>query len=190
LKRLSAEVELIKARIALSQNHFPEAKEAAARTLEKAGSEFQNVATTAKLLMGLAESYGGATAAGKTLAVQAFETARQVENPAQLADAQLTFAETMLVSGDSRAAAPNAQQAADAFLRLGQDESAWRALTLAGQASQNLGDKMKAREYALKARDSLSKLEKRWNAESYKSYLSRPDIQRLRKQLDQLASAA
>ncbi len=190
LKRLSAEVELIKAKIALSQNRFPEAKEAAARTLEKAGTEFQNVATTAKLLMGLAQSYGGAPAAGKALAIQAFGTASQLADPAQLADAQLTFAETMLISGDPRAAAPNAQQAADAFLRLGQEESAWRALTLAGQASQNLGDKTKAREYALKARNSLSKLEQRWNAESYKSYLSRPDIQRFRKQLDQLASNA
>ena len=63
-------------------------------------------------------------------------------------------------------------------------------VTIAAQAWQNLGDKTKAREYALKARESHSKLEQRWNAESYKSYLSRPDIQRLRKQLDQLPSAA
>ncbi|MEP6719642.1 MAG: protein kinase [bacterium] len=189
LKRLSAEVEFIKAQIALSQGHFPEAKEAATRTLEKAGTEFKNLAMTAKLLMGLAQSYGGAAAAGKALAIQAFEAAKQLADPAQLAEAQLTFAETMLVSGDSQAAAANAQQAADTFIRLGQAESAWRAQTVLAQATQNLGDKTKAREYALRARDSLSKLEQRWNAESYKSYLSRPDIQRLRKQLDQLARA-
>lgn len=189
LKRLSAEVEFIKAQIALSQGHFPEAKEAATRTLEKAGTEFKNLAMTAKLLMGLAQSYGGAAAAGKALAIEAFEAAKQLADPAQLAEAQLTFAETMLVSGDSQAAAANAQQAADTFIRLGQAESAWRAQTVLAQATQNLGDKTKAREYALRARDSLSKLEQRWNAESYKSYLSRPDIQRLRKQLDQLARA-
>ena len=187
LKRLSVEVELIKAQIALSQGRFPEAKEAAARTLEKAGTEFKNLAMTARLLMGLAQSYAGASAAGKALAIQAFESASQLVDPAQLADAQLTFAETMLVSGDSRAAATHAQPAADTFIRLGQAESAWRAQAVLAQAAQNVGDKTIAREYALKARDSLSKLEQRWNAESYKSYLSRPDIQRLRKQLDQLA---
>jgi tetratricopeptide (TPR) repeat protein len=189
-KRLSTEVELLKAEIALSQNHFPEAKEAAARALEKAGKEFPNVATNAQLLMALAQSYGGAAGAGKALASQVFETVRQSADPANLAQAQLMFAETLLISGDSQAAANNAGQAAETFLRLGQEESAWRALTLAAQAWQNLGDKSKAREYALKARESHSKLEQRWNAESYKSYLSRPDIQRLRKQLDQLPSAA
>jgi serine/threonine protein kinase/Tfp pilus assembly protein PilF len=189
-KRLSTEVELLKAEIALSQNHFPEAREAAARALEKAGKEFPNVATNAQFLMALAQSYGGAAGAGKALASQAFETARQSADPANLAQAQLMFAETLLISGDSQAAANHAGQAAETFLRLGQEESAWRALTLAAQASQNLGDKSKAREYALKARESHAKLEQRWNAESYKSYLSRPDIQRLRKQLDQLPSAA
>ncbi|HEX9628497.1 MAG TPA: protein kinase [Pyrinomonadaceae bacterium] len=189
LKRLSAEVELIKAEIALSQDHFPEAKAAAAKALEKAGDEFPNLATNAKLLLGLAQSYGGAPAAGKAVASQAFEAARQLAEPAQLAEAHLTLAETMLVSGDSRAAVAHAQEAADVLLRLGREESAWRSLAIAGQASQNLGDKTKAREYALKARDSLSKLEQRWNAESYKSYLNRPDIQRLRKQLDQLTGS-
>jgi hypothetical protein len=139
--------------------------------------------------MALAQSYGGAAAAGKALATQALETVRQSADPAKLAQAQLVFAEAMLNSGDSQSAASTAEQAADTFLRLDQQESAWRALTVAAQASQNLGDKMKAREYALKARESHSKLEQRWDAESYKSYLSRPDIQRLRKQLDQLPSA-
>jgi len=109
--------------------------------------------------------------------------------PAQLAEAHLTLAETMLVSGDSQAALAHAQEAADVFLRLGRGESAWRSLTIAAQSSQNFGDKTRAREYALKARDSLSKLEQRWNAENYKSYLNRPDIQRLKKQLDQLTGS-
>jgi len=189
LKRLSAEVELLKAEIALSQNNFAEAKQAATKTLEKAGAEFPNVATNAQLLMALAQSYSGGAAAGKALASQAFENARQSADPVKLAQVQLVFAETLLVSGDSQAAANNAGQAAETFLRLGQEESAWRALTLAAQASQNLGDKSKAREYALKARESHSKLEQRWNAESYKSYLGRPDIQRLRKQLEPLAGS-
>jgi serine/threonine protein kinase/Tfp pilus assembly protein PilF len=190
LKRLSAEIELIKGQIALSQDNFSEAKAAISRALEKAGKEFPNLTTTAELTMGLAQSYGGSPAAGKAVANQAFEKARQSGRPARVAEAELILAETLLVSGDSAQAGLHAQQAAEVFLKLGQEDSAWRSLAIAGQAAQNLGDKTKAREYALKARDSLSKLEQRWNSESYKSYLSRPDIQRLRRQLDQLAGSA
>ena len=189
LKRLSAEIELTKGEIALSQDRFADARTAAGKALDKAGNEFQGLASKAKLLGGLAQCYGGAAAAGKTIATQQFEAAKQSGSPVQLPVIQLALAETMLISGDSQSAATNAQQAADVFIRLGQEESAWRSLTIAAQAWQNLGDKTKAREYALRARDSLSKLEQRWNAESYKSYLSRPDIQRLRKQLEPLAGS-
>ena len=190
LKRLQAESEIIKAKIALSQEHFSEAKAAAAKAIEKAGAEFPNVAITGKLLMGLAQSAGGAAAAGKAIVIQAFDSVRASAAPAQLAEAQLALAQAMFLSGDAQGAAANAQQAADVFIKLDQAESAWRSLTLAAQASQNLGDKTTAREYAFKARDSLSKLEQRWNAESYKSYLGRPDIQRLRRQLDQLTTTS
>ena len=56
-------------------------------------------------------------------------------------------------------------------------------------ASQSLGDKSTARKYAMRARDSLSKLEQRWGSENYNTYLSRPDVQRFRKQLEQLTGA-
>jgi hypothetical protein len=118
--------------------------------------------------------------------VQAVELAQRLNDPWQLAKARLALAEAMLLAGDSQGAAANAQQAADVFSRLGQAESEWRSLTVAAQATQNLGDKTRAREYAMRARDSLSKLEQQWGGDNYKSYLGRPDIQRLRKQLDQL----
>ena len=57
---------------------------------------------------------------------------------------------------------------------------------IAAQASENLGDKNQAREYAMRAKDTFAKLEQRWGSEDYKSYLSRPDIQRFRKRLEQL----
>jgi hypothetical protein len=58
---------------------------------------------------------------------------------------------------------------------------------IAAKSSQNLGDKIAARAYALRAKDVLSKLEQRWGHENYQTYLSRPDIKRFRKQLDQLS---
>jgi hypothetical protein len=63
-------------------------------------------------------------------------------------------------------------------------------LTVAAQATAKAGDKIKAHEYSLKAKDMLSGLEQRWNAESYRTYLSRPDIERLKKELDLLTNVA
>ncbi|MDQ2975027.1 MAG: tetratricopeptide repeat protein [Acidobacteriota bacterium] len=189
IKRLSLDGKLVFAKIALTQGNFADARSKAQKIFEAAGSEFKGTATDAKIVMGLAQSYGGATAAGKQAATEAFEMAKQLNDPAQVAMAQMALAEAQLLSGDSRSASGNALQADDIFARLGQPASEWRALVIAAQASQKLGDKSKAHEYAMRARDSLSKLEQRWGSENYNSYLSRPDVQRFRKQLDQLGAS-
>ncbi|HAF25121.1 MAG TPA: hypothetical protein DCK93_19815 [Blastocatellia bacterium] len=188
LKRLSAEVDLIVAEIALSQDHFPAAKAAAETALGKAGKEFENLALGAKMVLGLAQVYSGAGAAGRQAAEEAVAMARQLADPVKLASAQLTLAKALLNSGDYAGASTNAVAAAEAFARLELMASEWQALLIAAQANQNLGDKTKAREYAVRARDSLFKLEQRWGSDNFKSYLGRSDIQRLRKPLDQLAA--
>jgi len=189
VKPLSLAVNLAAAEIALSEGNFANARVRAEKVFQTAGAEFKTVATSAKVVIGLAQSYGGAMAAGKQVATEAVEMAKQLNDPAQLAAAQLALAEAMLLGGDSRAASSNALQAQEVFRRLGQPASEWRALLVASQASQNLGDKSKAREYAMQARDLLSKLEQRWGSENYHSYLSRTDIKRFRKQLDQLSAS-
>ena len=189
VKPLSIGVNLAAAEIALSEGNFADARVRAEKVFQTAGVEFKNVATSSKVVIGLAQSYGGATTVGKQVIAEAVEMARELNDPAQLAAAQLALAEAMLLAGDSRAASSNALQAQQVFGRLGQPASEWRALLVAAQASQNLGDKIKAREYAMRARDLLSKLEQRWGSENYQSYLSRTDIQRLRKQLDQLSAS-
>jgi len=190
LKRLSVETQLVFSEIALSQGRFPEAKTRAEKVFETAGTEFKTAALGAKMVMGSVQSQGGGRAAGKQAAVQAFDMAKELNDPAQLAQAQLGLAEATLLAGDFLTAASNAKQAADIFARLGQQASEWHALLIAAQATQNLGDKNAAREYAMRARDTLSKLEQRWGNENFNSYLRRPDVQRLRRQLDQLTGSA
>ena len=188
IKPLAVGIKLALAEMALSEGRFADAKNLAEKALEMAGTEFKNTATNAKIVIGLAQSYNGATAAGKQVVAEAVEMARQLNDPAQLATAQLALAEATLLAGDSRAASSNALQAEEVFARLGQGASEWQALLIAAQASENLGDKTKAREYAMRARDSLSKLEQRWGSENYNSYLRRADVQRLRKELEQFTS--
>lgn len=186
LKRLSLEAQLALAEMALRQENFATARTAAAKVVEGAGTEFKNVARAARTVMALSESYSGTKSRGKQLTSDAIELARQLNDPVELARAQLAFAVAATLAGDFQAASSNALQAQEVFARLDQPASEWHALMIAAQASQNLSDKNTARGYAMRARNTLSKLEQRWGNENYNSYLSRPDIRRFRKQLDQL----
>jgi serine/threonine protein kinase len=184
LKRLAVETELVFAQMALIRDDFTNAKTTAAKVVEEAGTEFRNAAIAGKIVVGLSESYGGAKAAGKQTLTEAVDLAKQLNDPAQLATAQLALANAMLLTGDSKAAATNAIQAQEVFARLGLFESEWRALLVAAQASLNLGDKNHAGEYETKLQAALVKLAERWGSESFRTYFSfRPDIFRLRKDL-------
>ncbi|HVS80977.1 MAG TPA: protein kinase [Pyrinomonadaceae bacterium] len=188
IKRLSLDVKLVAAEIDLSHERFPDAKDKADKLLAIAGAQFPEISMNGKRVLGMAQAYGGAVAAGKAKCAEAVELAKQLNDPWQLAKAQLALAETMLLSGDSQGAADKASQAREVFARLGQQASEWRALVVAALASGRSGDKTKAQEYALRANDSLSKLEQRWGKENYGTFLGRPDVQRLRKQLGQLSA--
>ena len=186
MKRLSLEVKLAAAEIDLSQERFPEAKDKAEKVIAAVGTQFPETAVIGREVLGLAQAYGGAAAAGRAKCAEGVELARQLNDPWQLARAQLALAETMLLSGDSQGAAKTALQAQEVFARLGQQASEWRALVVAAVASEKSGDKNKAQEYALRANDSRSGLEQRWGKDYYDTFLSRPDVQRLRKQLGQV----
>ena len=188
IKRLSLEGKLVAVEIVLSQERFPGAKDDAEKLLAIAGPQFPGISANASRVLGMAQAYGGAAAAGKAKCAEAVELAKQLNDPWQLARAQLALAETMLLSGDSEGAAKTALQAQEVFARLGQQASEWRALVVAALASGKSGDKTKAQEYALRANDLLSKLEQRWGKENYGTFLSRPDVQRLRKQVGQLSA--
>jgi len=186
IKRLSLEGKLVSVEIVLSQERFPDAKDETEKLLAIAGTQFPAISANGSRVLGMAQAYGGAAAAGKAKCAEAVELAKQLNDPWQLAKAQLALAETMLLSGDSRGAADKASQAQEVFARLGQQASEWRALVVAALASGKSGDKNKAQEYALRTNDLLSKLEQRWGKENYGTFLSRSDVQRLRKQLAQL----
>jgi tetratricopeptide (TPR) repeat protein/predicted Ser/Thr protein kinase len=189
MKRLALDVKLAAAEIDLSQERFPEAKDKAEKLLAGAGTQFPEISVNGRRVLGMAQAYGGAAAAGKTKCAEGVELAKQLNDPWQLAKAQLALAETMLLSGDTQGAFSNALQAQEVFARFGQQASEWRALTVAALASGKLGDKNKAQEYALQANNSLSKLEQRWSKDNYNTFLSRPDVQRFRKLLDQFTGS-
>jgi len=189
IKRLSLESRLVAAEIDLSQEHFADASGKAEKLLAAVGADFPETQMNVTRILGLAMAYGGAAAAGEGKCAQALELAKQLNDPWQFAKAQLALAEAMLLAGDSPGASANALQAQEVFARLGQQASEWRGLAIAALAGEKLGDKTKAQEYALRANDSLGKLEQRWGKENYGAFLNRPDTQRMRKQLEQVAAS-
>ncbi|HYR78103.1 MAG TPA: protein kinase [Pyrinomonadaceae bacterium] len=188
LKRLSLEVKLVAAKISLSQERFPDARDKVEKLMATAGEQFPEISLNGKLVLGLAQAYGGAAPTGKAKCAEAVDLAKQLNDPWELAKAQLALAETMLLGGDSPGAVSNAMEARDVFARFGQQASEWRALAVAAIASGKVGDKTKAREYALRANESASTLEQRWGNENWNTFLGRPDVQRFRKQLERVMS--
>jgi tetratricopeptide (TPR) repeat protein len=186
LKQLSLQLKLLVAETALGQENYPDAKNRAEKVFASAAPESPELALAAQRVSGLAQAYGGATAAGKKLLEGVAEQAQSLNDAALLARSRLALAEAMLLAGDSRGALERSIQAETTFAQLGRQASEWRALLVAAAASENLGEKNAARGYAMRAKETLAKLEQRWGSENYNSYLSRPDVQRFRKQLDQL----
>jgi tetratricopeptide (TPR) repeat protein len=188
--RLSAEIKLVEAKISSSEARFPEAKARAEKLLALTGTQFPSITIGAKSVLGLAQAYGGAAASGKQTVADAVEVASRLNDPGELAEAQFALAEALLLGRDPQTALTNALEAQKTFTLCDQQESEWRAWLIAALASRSAGDSGKAREYALLASQSLSKLEQRLGPTNFNTYLSRPDVQRLRKQLIDVAGSA
>ena len=172
------------ARIALSERRYGEAVKGATQALIQVGvKSSSSAATQAKSLLCQSQVFSGARAEGKLLCREALEMAGRLGDPALVSSAQLALAQTEFELGEFSEALTAALTAQETFARLGQQESEWRAWALAGRAARKSGDEAKAREYVAHIPELLSSLQRKWGAESYNSYLTRPDVQLLRRLL-------
>jgi hypothetical protein len=117
------------------------------------------------------------------LCQQAVEMAAGMSEPWLLSLARLSLAEAEFETGDFKQAQADALAAREGFASLGQLESQWRASLVAARAARRAGDDAKAREYASHIPELLSGIQQKWGADSYNSYLTRRDVQLLRKLL-------
>jgi serine/threonine protein kinase/tetratricopeptide (TPR) repeat protein len=183
LKPVLAWVHLIRARVALSQAQYAEAKKEAQLASD---FKFSDVTLQADYTSGLAQALSGSLPEGRKLCEEAFEAAEKLKSSPLTTSAQLALAEVMLLQKDSAAALDNALQLEKVFAQSGQQDSEWRALLIAARASDLAGNKTAAREYAARAAQTCNALQQRWGAEAYQNYLKRPDIQMYQKQLADL----
>jgi serine/threonine protein kinase/Tfp pilus assembly protein PilF len=189
IEAVLAEIEMIRAQIALSEGHFPEAKERSQRASAQA-ERFPDVLIGAKITLGLAQAFSGAAREGKRTCEEALALAEITGENALISDAMLALAQALYESGDAASAATRAMQVQERLARSGEQESEWRAWLVAVRSSQRKGDGATAREQLKRANDSFTRLQEQWGAEAFGRYQSRPDIDVLRKRLSGEVTAA
>ncbi|MEO8433272.1 MAG: protein kinase [Pyrinomonadaceae bacterium] len=175
----------VESQIDLSEGRFSEARSKAERSLTLAGPKTSHIWVDAKHQLGLVLTRSGAKGAGLQSSQEAVEMAKQVKDERLVSLTLLGHAEALLESGGFTAALADAREAQQRFAQAGQRESEWQAWIIAAKASQKLDDYAGAREQLLHAKEVLDGLAQKWGTEAFNGYLSRPDIQRLHKQLEE-----
>jgi serine/threonine protein kinase len=188
-KQVLVEIEMVRAQSMLSERHFPEARKHSLLAIEKAGTDFPDVAIGAKIVLGLTQAFSGAAKEGKRACEEALELSERSVDQALVVDAMLALSEALYQSGDFAGALSRALEAQQRIARSGEQESEWRAWRIAGMATLRLDDKKTALERLSLAKSALDKLQQQWGAD-FPTYQSRPDIQFFHKQLSDALAAA
>jgi hypothetical protein len=175
---------LVEASIALSQGRFGDARAKGGEVLAdmKASGGRRETNTDADVVVCLAETLGGAPARGRPRCDEAALLAVQIGDPLFVSNTKIALAEALLEMGDAARAREQALEAEAFFARSGRVESDWRALVIAGKACRLAGDGAAARDYFARAEAQLTLLEKSLG-DAAAGYLSRQDVQRLRREL-------
>ena len=138
---------------------------------------------SAKWIEGLALARAGSVRDAKRLGAESVEALSGLSNRLDLAEAQLAFAQILLVSGEAEEAQEQAQSALQGLEATNHEEAAWRALVILGQVQNRLGESSQAMDDFRKASARLAEFGRTWDASDFKSYLARPDIRTLRMSL-------
>src|SRR5437588_1052753 len=154
-KTLQVAIELAQAEIALSERKFSDVIASADRALELGGAQSKTANVQGKYLKGLAQALSNQARAGQGLCEEAVTAAAAAGDRLLSAQAQLALAEAALAASDAKRAVETAQQAQNFFANSGLTERNWRALLIAGLASEKLLDHDNARNYFRQASDSL-----------------------------------
>jgi tetratricopeptide (TPR) repeat protein/predicted Ser/Thr protein kinase len=177
--------DAIRAAMALSQLQFGAAIEVGRRALSQTGLN-ADAAAAVRAVVGRAQISSGARRDGLASTTAAFNFAGKSGNGWLAAQTGLAQAEALLGVGNARQSRETALAAGQWFARVGDQESEWRAWLAAAQAANTLHDLAQAREDARKSSNLLAGLEQKWDPDSYRTYLSRPDVRYARTQLERL----
>ena len=182
-KELLARISAMQAFAELTRLRTAEAAAESRKALEL-GGQYKDLVADAKRTFCLARARSGAHAEARIACEEALRLAGETKDPVMVALNRSALGEALLAGGDARRALEELLAAREVFALSGKEDSEWRSLALAVRASRRLGDGEKAREYAASAVVLLERVGQRLGTEATATYLSRPDLQELRKELD------
>ena len=182
-KAVLAAIYQYEGELELSQAHFNEAIKKSEDAIKVAGEQYVDVVIRAKRVAGLAKSLSGNKRDGQRLCDESVQLASKTQDPRLIATSTLALAEATLLSGDAKFAIDLISRVIDKLGSANQWDSEWRACVIAARANEESGDPARAKEYATRARATLTKLEQRFSTDIYKQYLSRQDLQTYQQQL-------
>ena len=148
-----------------------------------------DLTVAAKSTLGAAKFASRARGEGLAVMAESTRLAAKSGSAPLIANSGLVYAEALLAAGEPRSALDAARAAQQWFAGTGNVEAEWRSWLAAARAESALGSAANSQESAQKARQLLASLQEKWDSESYKAYLNRPDIQECRNQLAKLAGA-
>ena len=176
----------IRGAMALSQRDFPGAIEFSRQVLAQPNLGI-DLTVAAKSMLGRSQIASGARAQGLAALAEAAQLAEKSGSTRLIAEIRLAYAEALLAAGGAQRARDTALAAQQWFAGAGNQEAEWRSWLVAAGAESFLRHADKSQDSAQKAVQLLATLQQKWDAENYKTYMSRPDIQDRRNQLSKLA---
>lgn len=167
------------ARLAVTERDFAAARRQAQNAIKVATL----TPLTETALLGWAQGLSGAQA-GRANCQKAVDMLTPTTDVEDAAEARFALAETQLQTGDRAGALKNSLDSQQLFARLGKQDFEWLALLIAARASN--GDAHQVQEFASRAETLLAGLQQKWSNNNYQTYLSRPDVNFHRSQLNEL----
>ncbi len=167
--------------MALSRWQNPQAVTLAQRAIDLTPAG-QAVPSMNDCVIGIALARMGSAAEGERRCRAAVAEAEKQKDADSLLQLHVMTAEVLLLSGHNPAALEQARAAAEENDSAGHVESAYRAWTIAAIAASRLRDPAAA-DITARATAHLAQLQTQWGQEYYRTYLTRPDIQRMQAEL-------
>jgi len=186
---LLAWVHLTRCQLALSEQRFNDVREKGKLALDVAGTQYKDIALSAKCAIALADASSGKGPAARKLCEEAVATARGARSPRVLSSALLALSEVLLLANDASSSLATVREALPMFEQGKQKDSEWKACLIAARACQKIGDASTADQYASRARTGFDGMRETLGADGYQGYLTRPDIQLYKRQIDQILAS-
>jgi tetratricopeptide (TPR) repeat protein/tRNA A-37 threonylcarbamoyl transferase component Bud32 len=177
-----------RAELALSQRDYRTAIDSSRQVLAQPNLTI-DLTAGAKSVLGAAQLATGARREGLAALAEAADLAAKSGSALLVADTKLAFAEALVATGEGRRALEAASAAQHWFATVGNQESEWRTWLVMAAAEKALGNGEKAMVDGQNAMQALATVQQKWDAENYKTYQARPDIQDRGKQLATLTAA-